>query len=87
VPRIPAPRITDDSRRWWILAAMGAILGIILLDETVVGVALATIQRDLDMTEVASHWVVNAYMLVLAGLAAGAGKLGDITGHRTVMTA
>jgi len=87
VPRITAPRISDDNRKWWILAAMGAILGIILLDETVVGVALATIQRDLDMTEVASHWVVNAYMLVLAGLAAGAGKLGDITGHRTVMIA
>jgi EmrB/QacA subfamily drug resistance transporter len=87
VPGTTAPRISDENRKWWILAAMGAILGIILLDETVVGVALATIQRDLEMTEVASHWVVNAYMLVLAGLAAGAGKLGDITGHRTVMIA
>ncbi len=85
MPGTTAARISDDNRKWWILAAMGAILGIILLDETVVGVALATIQRDLGMSEVASHWVVNAYMLVLAGLAAAAGKLGDIAGHRTVM--
>ena len=62
--------INDDSRKWWVLAAMGGILGVILLDETVVGVALPTIQRDLSLSEIVSHWVVNIYMLVLAGLAA-----------------
>ncbi len=77
--------INDQNRRWWVLAAMGAILGVILLDETVIGVALPTIQADLDMSEVASHWVVNVYMLVLAGLAAAAGKLGDIAGHKRIM--
>jgi EmrB/QacA subfamily drug resistance transporter len=79
------PEIKTDSRKWWVLAAMGAILGVILLDETVVGVALPTIQRDLGMSDVAAHWVVNAYMLVLAGLAAAAGKFGDIVGHKTLM--
>jgi EmrB/QacA subfamily drug resistance transporter len=77
--------IVADARRWWLLAAMGAILGVILLDETVVGVALATIKSDLAMSDVASHWIVNVYMLVLAGLAAAAGKWGDIAGHKTVM--
>ncbi len=77
---------TSNGRKWWILASMGAILGVILLDETVVGVALPTIQVDLDMSEVASHRVVNVYMLVLAGIAAAAGKLGDIIGHRALMT-
>ncbi len=72
----------ETSRRWWVLAAMGGILGIILLDETVVGVALPTIQTELAMSEVGSHWVVNIYMLVLAGLAAVAGKLGDLFGHK-----
>jgi predicted MFS family arabinose efflux permease len=57
--------IDDNNRKWWVLAAMGAILGVILLDETVVGVALPTMQVDLDMSEVTSHWVVNIYMLVL----------------------
>lgn len=75
----------EDHRKWWLLAAMGAVLGVILLDETVVGVALPTIQIDLGMSEVASHWVVNIYMLVLAGLAAAAGKFGDIVGHKTLM--
>jgi EmrB/QacA subfamily drug resistance transporter len=77
--------IDADGRRWWLLAAMGAILGVILLDETVVGVALPTIQADLAISAVASHWIVNVYMLVLAGLAAAAGKWGDIAGHTTVM--
>jgi len=77
--------ISDTNRKWWILAAMGAILGVILLDETVVGVALPTMQTDLGMSEVTSHWVVNIYMLTLAGLAAAAGKIGDIIGHKTVM--
>lgn len=75
----------ENWRKWWVLGAMGAILGVILLDETVVGVALPTIQTDLAMSELASHWVVNVYMLVLAGLAAAAGRLGDIVGHKWVM--
>lgn len=78
--------IGDANRKWWLLAAMGAILGVILLDETIVGVALPTIQIDLDLSEVTSHWVVNVYMLVLAGTAAAAGRLGDIVGHRALMT-
>ncbi|MCP4307888.1 MAG: MFS transporter, partial [bacterium] len=64
---------------------MGAILGVILLDETVVGVALPTIQTDLAMSELMSHWVVNIYLLTLAGLAAAAGKFGDIIGHKALM--
>ncbi len=81
------PEIKADDRKWWVLAAMGAILGVILLDETVVGVALPTIQTDLGMSDIAAHWVVNVYMLVLAGLAAAAGKFGDIAGHKMVMNA
>ena len=77
--------IAEDRRKWWLLAAMGAVLGVILLDETVVGVALPTMQIDLGMNEVESHWVVNIYMLVLAVLAAAAGKFGDIVGHKTLM--
>jgi len=79
--------VGENARKWWLLGAMGAILGVVLLDETVVGVALPTIQQDLDMSEVASHWVVNVYMLVLAGLAAAAGKLADIIGHRILISA
>lgn len=79
-------RMSDQLRKWLVLVAMGAILGVILLDETVVGVALPTIQIDLAMSEVRSHWVVNIYMLVLAVLAAAAGKFGDVVGHRMLVT-
>ena len=75
----------ETGRKWWLLIAMGAILGVILLDETVVGVALPTIQRDLGLTEVGSHWVVNVYMLLLASFAAAAGRTADIVGHRKLM--
>jgi len=81
------PGIRADDRKWWVLMAMGAILGIILLDETVVGVALPTIQAELRMSDVTAHWVVNIYMLVLAGLAAATGKTGDIVGHKMFMNA
>ncbi|MCP4329773.1 MAG: MFS transporter [Alphaproteobacteria bacterium] len=65
---------------------MGGVVGLILLDETVVGVALPTIRHDLGLSLVASHWVVNAYLLVFAGFAAAGGKLGDIVGHRVLFT-
>ena len=44
------PEIDDRRRKWWVLAAMGGVLGLILLDETVVGVALPTIRDDLGMS-------------------------------------
>ncbi len=76
-----------DRRRWWVLAAMGAVLGIVLLDETVIGVALPTISAELGLSDVAGHWVVNAYLLVFAVLAAAAGKLGDIVGLKRLFIA
>ncbi len=68
--------------KWWILAAMGGVMGLILLDETVVGVALPTIRNELDLSVNVSHWLINAYLLVFTGLAAVGGKLGDIFGIR-----
>ncbi|MEM8587315.1 MAG: DHA2 family efflux MFS transporter permease subunit [Pseudomonadota bacterium] len=78
------PLIKENARKYWVLAAMGTVLGIVVLDETVVGVALPTMTRDLGLSTVGSHWVVNAYLLVFAGLAAAAGRLGDIVGLKTL---
>lgn len=75
----------DDNRRWWVLGAMGAILGVILLDETVVGVALPTIQKDIGLSDLGAHWVVSIYLLVLAALAGAAGRLGDTIGTRALV--
>lgn len=65
---------------------MGGVIGIVLLDETIVGVALPTIRADLGLSEIGSHWVVNAYLLVFAGLVAAGGRLGDIFGLRVLFT-
>ncbi len=80
-------RINDRSRKWWILAAMGGVLGLVVLDETVVGVALPTIRNDLGMSQVTSHWVINAYLLVFTGFAAAGGKLGDVIDVRGLFVA
>lgn len=77
--------ITDDNRRWWILIAVGVGGGLILLDETVLGVALPSLRRDLGMSQTTSHWVINAYFLAFAGFAAAGGKLADLIGLRRMM--
>lgn len=77
---------TGNTDRWWLLGAMGAILGVILLDETAVGVALPTIREELGLSEISAHWVVNIYLLTLACLAAATGRIGDIIGIRVLLT-
>jgi EmrB/QacA subfamily drug resistance transporter len=75
------PRLTAENRKWWILATMTGSLSMILLDETVVGVALPTIQRDLHMTQNGLQWVVNAYLLALASFVAIGGRLSELLGQ------
>ena len=74
-------RITDENRRWWVLGTMTGSLSMILIDQTVVSVALPTIQRDLDMTTVGLQWIVNAYLLTLAAFVALGGRIGDLIGN------
>jgi len=73
-------RPDGENRKWWMLYAMSATGGLILLDETVIGVALPTMQREIGLSVVVSHWVINAYLLAFAGFAAVGGKLGDVMG-------
>lgn len=72
--------VTETNRRWWLLGGVACVLGVILLDETVVGIALPTIQKDFGMSNTAAHWVVNAYLLTFACFVAIGGKLADIYG-------
>ena len=81
------PIIAAEQKKWWVLAAMGGVLGLVLLDETVVGVALPTMRDELGMSQVTAHWVISAYLLVFTGLVAAAGKLGDIVGRKTLFIA
>ena len=60
--------------------ALGALM--IVLDVTIVGVALPTIREDLGFSETSLAWVVNAYLLTFGGLLLLGGRLGDLYGHR-----
>jgi EmrB/QacA subfamily drug resistance transporter len=74
--------ITDDNRKWWTLGAMCFALFMIMLDNTVVNVALPTIQRDLQASISGLEWTINGYTLSFAVLLATGGRLGDIFGRR-----
>jgi EmrB/QacA subfamily drug resistance transporter len=75
-------RLNDGNRRWWTLAAMCFALFMIMLDNTVVNVALPSIQRDLGTSLSGLEWTVNAYTLTFAVLLVTGGRLGDIYGRR-----
>ncbi|WP_305986929.1 MFS transporter [Roseibium sp. MMSF_3544] len=72
--------ITEQNRKWWLLGAVSCVLGLVLLDETVVGIALPSIQKTFGLSNNTAHWIVNAYLLTLACFVAVGGKLGDLFG-------
>ncbi len=75
-------RLNEGNRRWWTLAAMCFALFMIMLDNTVVNVALPSIQDDLGASLSGLEWTVNAYTLTFAVLLVTGGRLGDILGRR-----
>jgi EmrB/QacA subfamily drug resistance transporter len=73
----------DDARKRWLalyLLCSGVLM--IVLDSTIVNVALPSIREDLGFTETSLVWVVNAYMLTFGGFLLLGGRLGDLFGHR-----
>src|SRR6185312_7776969 len=75
--------MTMDGRTRW-LALVVLCLGdlMIVLDSTIVNVALPSIRTDLGFSETALVWVVNAYLLTFGGFLLLGGRLGDLYGHR-----
>jgi EmrB/QacA subfamily drug resistance transporter len=74
-------------RRWWALYVLCLGVLMIVLDTTIVNVALPSIRTDLKFTETSLVWVVNAYMLTFGGFLLLGGRLGDLFGHRRVFLA
>ncbi len=72
------------DRRWWVLAGACCGLMVLMLDSTVVNVALPVLRRDLDASTTELQWIPNAYLLVIASLVVTAGRLGDIVGRRRI---
>ena len=81
MPATAAP----DPRRWKILAALSVALLVIGVDNTILNVALPTIERDLDASTGALQWIVDSYMLVFAGLLLTMGSLGDRFGRKRAL--
>ena len=76
--------VTEDNKKWWTLAAVSVGLFVIMLDNTVVNVALPSMQRSLHMTLSELEWVVAGYALTFAAFMLTGGKLADFLGRRLV---
>jgi len=76
-----------ERRKWWTLGAVSLGLFMIMLDNTVVNVALPSIQRDLGLSLSELEWVVAGYALTFAALMLTGGKLADLLGRRLVFVA
>src|SRR5881227_38262 len=81
-------RMFDEAnRKWWTLVAVAIGLFMIMLDNTVVNVALPSIRADLGISISELEWIVNAYALTFGVLLLTGGKLADMLGRRTIFIA
>jgi EmrB/QacA subfamily drug resistance transporter len=78
---------TADRSRWMALVVLCAGMLMIVLDVTIVNVALPSIQTDLGFSQTGLAWVINAYLIAFGGLLLLAGRLGDLAGRRNVFLA
>ncbi len=83
----PMPTKTNDRARWIALVVLCAGMLMIVLDQTIVNVALPSIQRDLGFSTSGLAWVVNAYLIAFGGLLLLAGRLGDLVGRKRIFLA
>jgi EmrB/QacA subfamily drug resistance transporter len=82
--RVLAAMTAEENRKWWTLGAVAFGLFMIMLDNTVVNVALPAIERDLHVSISSLEWVVTAYALTFAALLITGGKLGDLFGRKRI---
>src|ERR1700759_4041025 len=76
--------VTPENKKWWTLAAVAVGLFMIMLDNTVVNVALPSIRRSLHMSLSELEWIVAGYALTFAAFMLIGGKLADYVGRRLV---
>jgi EmrB/QacA subfamily drug resistance transporter len=76
--------VTEENKKWWTLGAVSVGLFVIMLDNTVVNVALPSMQRSLHMTLSQLEWVVAGYALTFAAFMLTGGKLADFLGRRMI---
>src|SRR5438094_6686919 len=77
-------RTMSERDRWVALVVLCAGFLMIILDQTIVNVALPSIQSDLGFSQSSLAWVVNAYLIAFGGLLLLAGRLGDLIGRKRI---
>ncbi|MGW5051913.1 MFS transporter [Actinokineospora sp. NPDC004072] len=75
------------ARRWWALGLIAAAQFVVIMDTSIIGVALPQIQADLGFTQEGLSWVFNAYVVAFGGLLLLGGRLSDLLGARRVFAA
>ncbi|QKE83337.1 MFS transporter [Arthrobacter sp. NEB 688] len=81
----PRARTAADPRRWWALAVLAASLLVVVMDMTILNVALPEMAEELGLGSVPQLWVVDAYALALAGLLVPVTALGDRWGRKRML--
>src|SRR5665213_4609854 len=84
--RLTCMPIEDSRTRWLALYVLCLGTLMIVLDTTIVNVALPSIRTNLGFSQSSLAWVVNAYLLTFGGLLLLGGRLGDLYGHRRAFT-
>src|SRR4051794_32904199 len=86
---VAADTVSEEvhARRWWTLAVLCLSLLIIVMDNTILNVAIPRLVEDLGASNSQLQWIIDGYTLVFAGLLLTTGSLGDRFGRRTALSA
>src|SRR3989304_1740849 len=76
-----------STRKWWALALIAAAQFMVIMDTSIIGVALPQMQSDLGFSQEGLTWVFNAYVIAFGGLLLLGGRLSDLFGARRVFSA
>ena len=86
LPEVPvSDHDANHARRWWILAVLGVAQLMVILDNTIVNIALPTAQHALNFSNADRQWVVTGYSLAFGGLLLLGGRIGDIIGRKRAL--
>lgn len=75
-------KFSEKNRKWWILLAMSSALALVFIDQTALAVALPAMQRELNLSNSLTQWIINAYLLAISATILLGGKIGDRLGHK-----
>ena len=77
------PATVAPARRWWVLAVIAIAQLMVVLDNTIVNIALPSAQADLGFTDPQRQWVITAYALAFGSLLLLGGRMSDLFGRRS----